>query len=90
VVEALFNQLDREITDEAPTIASFVALDEAGLLTVTIETKQFLDGPAFAADLGQRLNMIASLRVKEVALYKRKTATAQPFLIKQMKLQPQR
>jgi hypothetical protein len=87
-VTHLINQIDRGEVDESKptTVESFVELDEAGLLTVTIETQQFLDGPAFAADFGKQLNAIASPRVKEVALYKRKTATAQPFLIKQMTL----
>ncbi|MBE9029705.1 hypothetical protein IQ266_08175 [filamentous cyanobacterium LEGE 11480] len=91
-VEDLISQIDRaDIDEEKPTgVAAFVDLDEAGLLTVTIETQQFLDGPSFAADLGSRLNTIASPRIVEVALYKRKTPTAQPFLIKQMTLVPQR
>lgn len=89
-VEMLLSQLDREDTDHDISIKTAVNLDEAGLLTVTIETQQFLDGPAFAADLGKCLNEVASLRIKELALYKRKTATAQPFLIKQMTLVPQR
>jgi hypothetical protein len=82
----LMSQMEREDSDKPVGVASFVELDESGLLTVTIETQQFLDGPAFAADLGGELNAISSPRVKEVALYKRKTATAQPFLIKQMTL----
>jgi hypothetical protein len=85
-VTELMGKLEREDADQPVAVASFVELDEAGLLTVTIETAQFLDGPAFAADLGSELNAISSQRVKEVALYKRKTATAQPFLIKQMTL----
>ncbi len=85
-VTTLMGQMERADTDKPIGVASFVELDEAGLLTVTIETQQFLDGPAFAADLGHELNAISSQRVKEVALYKRKTATAQPFLIKQMTL----
>jgi hypothetical protein len=85
-VTTLMSQMAREDSDKPVGVASFVELDESGLLTVTIETQQFLDGPAFAADLGGELNAISSPRVKEVALYKRKTATAQPFLIKQMTL----
>jgi hypothetical protein len=85
-VQELISQMDREVDPEAGGVESFVELDEAGLLTATIQTRQFLDGPAFAADFGKRLNEIASPRVKEVALYKRKTAAAQPFLIKQMTL----
>jgi hypothetical protein len=85
-VTELIGKLEREDADQPTTVESFVELDESGLLTVTIETAQFLDGPAFAADLGYELNAICSPRVKEVALYKRKTATAQPFLIKQMTL----
>lgn len=85
-VTTLMSQMEREDTDKPVGVESFVELDETGLLTVTIETQQFLDGPAFAADLGAELNTISSQRVKEVALYKRKTATAQPFLIKQMTL----
>jgi hypothetical protein len=87
-VTELMGQLEREDASQPIAVETFVELDEAGLLTVTIETTQFLDGPAFAADLGYALNAISSPRVKEVALYKRKTATAQPFLIKQMTLVP--
>lgn len=87
-VAMLVSQLDPAADNAPSTIATFVELDESGLLTVTLETKQFLNGPAFAADLGQQLNAIASLSVKEVALYKRKTSMAQPFLIKRMTLQP--
>jgi hypothetical protein len=72
--------------ETTPPIESFVHLDEAGLLHVTIQTAQFLDGPAFAAQFGGKMNEIASARVKEVALYKRKTLEATPFLIKQMTL----
>ncbi|MFM2428874.1 MAG: hypothetical protein RLZZ511_87 [Cyanobacteriota bacterium] len=89
-VETLVSQLEREASDQPISVISFVELDESGLLTVTIETQQFLDGPAFAADLGRELNNIQSPRVREVALYKRKTPTAQPFLIKQMTLVTQR
>jgi hypothetical protein len=85
-VQDLASQMTREADMEPAAIAAFVELDAAGLLTTTVETTQFLDGPAFAADLGYRLNEIASKQVKEVALYKRKNATAQPFLIKQMTL----
>jgi hypothetical protein len=76
----------KDETTEAAPIESFIHLDEAGLLNVTIQTAQFLDGPAFAAQFGLRMNEIASNAVREVALFKRKNAEASPFLIKQMTL----
>jgi hypothetical protein len=79
------DRVTEEATDATP-IESFVHLDENGLLNVTIQTTQFLDGPAFAAQFGTKMNAIASNAVREVALYKRKTAEASPFLIKQMTL----
>jgi hypothetical protein len=88
IQDLMANTGDRvtEAADEAATIESFVHLDESGLLNVTIQTTQFLDGPAFAAQFGLKMNAIASNAVREVALYKRKTAEASPFLIKQMTL----
>lgn len=63
----------------------FLELQET-LLKVTIETTEFLDGPAFSADLGKKLNLIASPTVKAFELYKRKHAAAQPFFIQRLVL----
>ncbi|OUC13948.1 MAG: hypothetical protein B0A82_14255 [Alkalinema sp. CACIAM 70d] len=71
------------ITHADPKV--FLALEET-LLQVTIETTEFLDGPAFSADLGKKLNMIASPAVKAFELYKRKHSAAQPFFIQRLVL----
>lgn len=90
VIQDLMTNTGDRVTDdttEGSTIESFVHLDENGLLSVTIQTSQFLDGPAFAAQFGKQMNQIASKVVRDVALYKRKSAESSPFLIKQMTLQ---
>lgn len=61
---------------------------EDSLLKVTIETREFLDGPKFAAELGKKLNVIASANVKEFELYKQKTPSLPPFFIQRLTLDP--
>ncbi|MGI0493021.1 hypothetical protein ACN4EG_14660 [Alkalinema pantanalense CENA528] len=71
------------ITHADPQV--FLVLEET-LLQVTIETTEFLDGPTFSADLGKKLNMIASPAIKAFELYKRKHSAAQPFFIQRLVL----
>jgi hypothetical protein len=59
-----------------------------GLLTATIMTNVFLDGPAFAAFLGKKLNAIASPVVREFELYKQKNPSLPPFFIQKATLDP--
>ncbi|MEB3293978.1 MAG: hypothetical protein VKJ24_12540, partial [Synechococcales bacterium] len=61
---------------------------EDGLLRATIMTNVFLDGPAFAAFLGKKLNAIASPIVKEFELYKQKNPSLPPFFIQKATLDP--
>jgi hypothetical protein len=76
VTQALSDRADIEIA---------VALEDT-LLKITLQTSEFLDGPAFSSEFGKKLNPIGSPLVREVALYKRRTAESNPFLIKQMTL----
>jgi hypothetical protein len=52
------------------------------VLKVTIETKQFLDGPAFCGEFGTKMNVLAGGVVKELEIYKRKSEKNAPFLMK--------
>jgi hypothetical protein len=76
VAQALSDRADIEIA---------VSLEDT-LLKITLQTSEFLDGPAFSSTFGKQLNPIGSPLVREVALYKRRTAESNPFLIKQMTL----
>ncbi len=58
----------------------------AGCLKITIETSQFLEAQALAVELGHKIESIASAEITEVAVYKRKNATANKFLIREMTL----
>ncbi len=59
---------------------------QSGILKVTIETKQFLDGPAFCGEFGTKMNVLAGGAIEEVEVYKRKNEKATPFLMKKMTL----
>lgn len=52
-------------------------------LKVTIQTKEFLDGPAFCGKLGNKLAAIASENLTEVEFHKRKGENAMAFMMKQ-------
>jgi stringent starvation protein B len=66
-------------------VVPFVALD-GSVLKVIIETKQFLDGQAFCAKFGGKMNALTGGVVKELAVYKRRNAKSLPFLMNQMTL----
>jgi hypothetical protein len=66
-------------------IESFVEL-QGNLLQVTIQTKQFLDGPAFCGEFGTKMNGLHGGMIQELAVYKRKSEKAAPFLMKKMTL----
>ena len=59
---------------------------ETSCLKITIQTNQFLAAQELAVELGQKIESIASAEILELAVYKRKNATAQAFLIKEMAL----
>jgi hypothetical protein len=52
------------------------------VLKVTIETKQFLDGPAFCGEFGTKMNVLAGGVIQELEIYKRKSEKNAPFLMK--------
>jgi hypothetical protein len=56
------------------------------VLKVTIETQQFLDGPAFCGEFGTKMNVLAGGVVKELEVYKRKSEKTMPFLMKKATL----
>jgi stringent starvation protein B len=66
-------------------VIPFVELD-GSVLKVIIETKQFLDGQAFCAKFGGKMNALTGGIVKELAVYKRRNEKSLPFLMNQMTL----
>jgi hypothetical protein len=66
-------------------VESFVEM-QSGVLKVTIETKQFLDGPAFCGEFGTKMNALAGGAIEDVEVYKRKSEKTAPFLMKKMTL----
>jgi hypothetical protein len=66
-------------------VVPFVELD-GSVLKVIIETKEFLDGQAFCAKFGGKMNALTGGVVKELAVYKRRNAKSLPFLMNQMTL----
>ena len=60
-----------------------------GVLRVTVITQAYLGGPAFASEVAEKLEPIASERVRELEIYKRKFADSQPFLIQRIPLLPE-
>jgi hypothetical protein len=70
---------------DKPNLTPFVEFAD-GVVKVTIQTTEFMDGQAFAADFGQQMNEVASKQVREVELYKRKSEKNPPFLLKKMTL----
>jgi hypothetical protein len=75
-------------TDQAlnnPNLRTHVELEQ-GVLKITIETIQYLDGQNFAVELAQKLRPIASPKVHTVEIYKRKTATSSSALLNRIEL----
>jgi hypothetical protein len=70
---------------DKPNLTPFVEFAD-GVVKVTIQTTEFMDGQAFAADFGKQMNEVASKQVREVELYKRKSEKNPPFLLKKMTL----
>ena len=63
----------------------FLTLD-GDKLKVTLQTNKFLEAQDLAVDLGKKIESIASVDILELAVYKRKSAESQAFLIKEMAL----
>jgi hypothetical protein len=68
-----------------PNLRTHIELDR-GILKVTIETIQYLDGQNFAVELAQKLRPIGSAKVHTVEVYKRKTATSSIALLNRIEL----
>jgi hypothetical protein len=75
------------ILHDRPEMTPFVEYAD-GVVKVTIQTSEFMDGQAFSSDFGNQMNEIASKQVREVELYKRKSEKTPPFLVKKMSLAP--
>ncbi len=73
------------ILHDRPEMTPFTEYAD-GLVKVTIQTSEFMDGQAFSSDFGNHMNEIASKQVREVELYKRKSEKTPPFLVKKMTL----
>jgi hypothetical protein len=75
-------------------LADYAIVPEAtqlqhGVLKLTIESTQYLGGPAFANEIAVMLLPLHSAKVQELEIYKRKFDGATPFLIQQGALAPQ-
>ncbi|WP_310489482.1 hypothetical protein, partial [Chamaesiphon sp. VAR_69_metabat_338] len=55
-------------------------------LKLTLQTKKFLEAQDLAVDLGKKIEQIAAADIHRLAVYKRKTAETNAFLIKEMAL----
>jgi hypothetical protein len=75
------------ILHDRPEMTPFTEYAD-GVVKVTIQTSEFMDGQAFSSDFGNQMNEIASKQVREVELYKRKSEKTPPFLVKKMTLAP--
>jgi hypothetical protein len=76
-----------EVLHDRPEMTPFTEYAD-GVVKVTIQTSEFMDGQAFSSDFGNQMNEIASKQVREVELYKRKSEKTPPFLVKKMSLAP--
>jgi hypothetical protein len=83
-IEAIAAFVQSALSDREE-LESFVEL-EGDVLKVTIQTKQFLDGPAFCGEFGTKMNAIHGGVIKELEVYKRKSEKTAPFLMKKMTL----
>jgi hypothetical protein len=75
-------------------LADYAIVPEAtqlqhGVLKLTIESVQYLGGPAFANEIATMVLPLHSAKVQELEIYKRKFAGAIPLLIQQRSLAPQ-
>ncbi|NJM45517.1 MAG: hypothetical protein HC860_04530 [Alkalinema sp. RU_4_3] len=66
-----------EILQDRPEMTAFTEFAD-GVVKVTIQTSEFMDGQAFSSDFGKQMNEIASKQVREVELYKRKSEKTMP------------
>jgi hypothetical protein len=83
-LEALQKFVEGALADK-PKLTPYVEFAD-GVVKVTVETAEFMDGQAFAADFGKAMNEVASKQVRELEIYKRKSEKTMPFLVKKMTL----
>ncbi len=86
-ITALRAYVQMHLTDYA--ICSEATQLHQGVLKLTIESTQYLGGPAFAHEIATILLPLYSAQVQELEIYKRKFEGATPFLIQQLSLAPQ-
>jgi hypothetical protein len=82
---AALQQFVEEVLSDRPEFTPFVEFAD-GVVKVTIQTTEFMDGQAFASDFGKLMNELASDQVRELELYKRKSEKTLPFLVNKMTL----
>jgi hypothetical protein len=75
-------------------LADYAIVPEAtqlqhGVVKLTIESTQYLGGPAFAHEIAAMMLPLHSAKVQELEIYKRKFEGATPFLIQKLSLAPQ-
>jgi dienelactone hydrolase len=63
----------------------FLELD-GETLKLTLQTKKFLEAQDLAVDLGKKIEQIAAADIRQLGVYKRKSAETNAFLIKEMAL----
>uniref|UniRef100_UPI00286E9563 hypothetical protein n=1 Tax=Chamaesiphon sp. VAR_69_metabat_338 TaxID=2964704 RepID=UPI00286E9563 len=63
----------------------FLELD-GETLKLTLQTKKFLEAQDLAVELGKKIELVAAADIHQLAVYKRKTAETNAFLIKEMAL----
>jgi hypothetical protein len=85
-LEALQAFVEESLNDR-PEMTPIVEFAD-GILKVTIQTAEFMDGQAFSSDFGKMMNEVASKQVRELELYKQKSEQAAPFLVNKMTLIP--
>jgi hypothetical protein len=71
------------------TIVSDATQLQHGVVKLTIESTQYLGGPAFAHEIAALMLPLYSAKVQELEIYKRKFEGATPFLIQKLSLAPQ-
>ena len=80
-LELITEVINKALSEKALTAT--VELNDQ-TLKIIIETKQFLDGQVTANDIYSALLAINSSAFKSAELYKQRSSSAQPFLIKKM------
>ncbi|NJM45519.1 MAG: hypothetical protein HC860_04540 [Alkalinema sp. RU_4_3] len=82
---AAIQQFVEALLKDRPEMTPFVEYAD-GVVKVTIQTAEFMDGQAFSSEFGKQMNEIASKQVRELELYKRKSDQLPPFLVNKMTL----